>query len=450
MTVDATASLYNLRVAERGRTARAIIAAGFSAFVLLAWLARAVYGRWIADDYCFATMAWHGGFWHAQKLMYLRLNGRISVSFLMAVVTSMGRYTTPALALLLMMVWLAGAWIAVRALFALAQANASRLEEMAGALLFVAVILSVAPDSDQPLIWLLGLVTYGLPIICMTWMAPLILRSSPAATAILAFVAAGCSEVAAAAQIIFLAALIPFAKRFRTSMICGAGASALVLLIESVSSGNAIRRALFEPLPIPAAAAKAMAITPATLGALAAQGFAPFMLLIVFFAMAGARERVASRAMAIAALLSTFPIVATTLFAALYGTGRLPWGRVQFVPVAYATVALVVASFALVYPKRRFVAITLTVAVALLASIEIAGRVSGRIRSIREAREFAIVADGVDRAARAHRGEALVVRAPRQFELLEFVSPDPAHWTNRCMASYYGLASIRTALPSGR
>ena len=435
---------------ERGRLARAIVAIGFSACVLTAWLARALYGRWIADDYCFATMAWRGGFWHAQKLMYLQLNGRISVSFLMAVVTSMGRFTTPAMALLLMIVWLIGAWTAVRHVFALADARVSRLEEVAGALLFVAVILSVAPDSDQPLIWLLGLMTYGTPIICMTWMATLILRSSLFSVAILAFVAGGCSEVAAAAQIIFLFALLPFAKRFRSSMIAGALASAMALFIESVSSGNAIRRALFTPLPIPAAAAKAIAITPGTIGALVAQGVAPFMMLIVFFAMAGSREKVAGRTMAIAALLSMLPIFATTLLAALYGTGRLPWGRVQFVPIAYATVAFLIATFALPQSKRRAVVIALNLAVALLAIVELGSTAAVRMQSINDARQFATVADGIDRTARVHRGGPLVVQAPREFELLEFVSPDPDHWTNRCMASYYGLTSIRTGLPSGR
>ena len=426
------------------------MAIGFSALVLGAWLGRAVYGRWIADDYCFATMAWRGGFWHAQQQMYLRLNGRITVSFLMAVATSLGRFTTPALALLLMIVWLIGAWSAVRRAFALADARVSRLEEIAGALLFVAVILSVAPDSDQPLIWLLGLMTYGLPIICMTWMASLILRSALAPLAILAFVSGGCSEVAAAAQIIVLATLLPFAKRFRPPIIAAISASAVALLIESVSSGNAIRRALFAPLSIPAAAVKAIAITPGTLAAVVAEGFAPFVLLIVFFAMAGSREKVLSRAIAIAVVLSTLPIVATTLLASLYGTGRLPWGRVQFVPVAYTTVAFVVAAFVFTQPTRRFVAIALTAAIALLATVEIVTTTPGRIQSMSDARQFATVADGVDRAARAHRGESLVVQAPREFELLEFVSPDRDHWTNRCMASYYGLASIRTALPSGR
>ncbi|HEX7421388.1 MAG TPA: DUF6056 family protein [Thermoanaerobaculia bacterium] len=456
---------------ERGRSARTIIAIGFSAFVLLAWFARAWSWRWIADDYCFATMAWRDGFWRGQGLMYARLNGRISVSFLMAVITSLGRFTTPALAFLVMAVWLSGARTSVRYAFALVDARVSRLEELAGALVFVAVIISVAPDSDQPLIWLLGLVTYGVPIVCATWMAALILRQAAsggqapppvrtgegawpppllAAVAVLAFVAGGCSEVAAAAQVIFLTMLAPFAKRVRPLLIAAALASAAALLIECLSGGNAIRRALFEPLPIPAAAVKAIADTPLMLSTLMMQGIAPFLLLIVFFAFASDGPKRPSRALAISALLSTLPITAMTLFGGLYGTGHLPWARVQFVPVAYTTAALVFATLAVPLPGRASVALAFTLAVALLIGVDVLSTSAAHVQTIRDARQFALTADQIDDAARHGRGAALVVRAPREYQLLEFVSPDPDHWTNRCMANYYGLTSIRTPLPYSR
>jgi Family of unknown function (DUF6056) len=465
-------------VGERGRKARAIIAIGFSAFVLLAWFARAWSWRWIADDYCFATFGGRDGFWHSQALMFARLNGRISVSFLMAVVTSLGRFTTPVLAFLVMGLWPVGAWQAVRYAFALVDARASRLEELAGALLFTAVIVSVAPDSDQPLIWLLGLVTYGVPIVCATWMAAVILwdasggrpsvwvRASArtpraearghtealllAAVFALAFVAAGCSEVAAAAQVIILAMLAPFAKRVRALFVAAAIASATALLIESISPGNAIRRALFDPMSIPVAAINATAATPLMLSTLMMQGIAPFLLLVVFFAFAGDVPKRTSRALGISALLSTLPITAMTLFGGLYGTGHLPWARVQFVPVAYTTAALVFAALAVPRPRRESIALVFTLVAALLIGIDVVSTFGSRVQMIRDARVFAMTADQIDDAARHRRGAALVVRAPREYQLLEFVSPDPDHWTNRCMANYYGLTSIRTALPSSR
>jgi hypothetical protein len=447
-------------VAERGPTVRAAVAIGFGAFTLLTWSARAWYGRWIADDYCFAILGWRDGFWHGQALMYARLNGRISVSFLMAVITSLGRGTIPALALVTMIVWLIGAWRAAHYAFAMMQARVSTIEEIAGALVFVAAIISVAPDSDQPLIWLLGLVTYGMPIVCATWMAALVLRCAatdraPSALVVgavvaLAFVAGGCSEVAAAAQLIDLLMLMPFVKRVRPLMIAGAVASAVALLIAALSSGNAVRRALFAPLPIPAAAMSALADAPLTLAALMVQGLAPFAVLIIFFALAGERTKRTPAALAIAAIVASLPIMTATLFGGLYGTGHLPWGRVQFVPVAYATSAILFAAFALPRPRLPSVAIGLTAAMVLLAAVEVVSTASVRVRAIGEARQFAAIADEIDALARKQRGAALVVRAPREYELLEFLSPDPDHWTNRCMAGYYGLTSIRTPLPSRR
>ncbi len=431
-----------------------MLAIAFGAYVLVLWLTRAWSGRWIADDYCFATLAWRDGFWRGQALMYARLNGRVSVSFLMAVITSMGRFTTPTLAIVMMIAWLAGAWRAVHSALVLLQARASLVEEIAGALAFVAVIVSVAPDADQPLVWLLGLVTYGLPIVCATWLAVLILQPrSPlqlVAVAALAFIAGGCSEIAATAQIIFLTALTPFTKRLRAPMIAASIASAGALLVEWLSAGNAIRRGLFQPLPIRAAATTALASAPLTLATLLMQGAAPFAVLIVFFALAGDRVTRIRQAAVTVALLTMLPIVAMTLFGGYYGTGRIPWARVQFVPVAYVTIALLLAALGLRPTTRAPVAIGLTAAVALLVMLEVMSTANGRLQSMREAREFAVAADRVDKLARQQRGRPLVVRAPSEYDFLEFLSPDPDHWTNRCMADYYGLQSIRTPLPLRR
>ena len=273
---------------------------------------------------------------------------------------------------------------------------------------------------------------------------------SAVAVIVLAFVAGGCSEVAATAQLMILVMLAPFAKRVQPLLIAAATASATALLIESISPGNAIRRALFQPLPIPAAATKAIADTPLMLGTLMMQGIAPFLLLIVFFAFAGDGPKRTSRALAISALVSTLPIMAMTLFGGLYGTGHLPWARVQFVPVAYTTAALVFAAMAAPRPRRAPVALVFTLAAAVLITVDVVSTFTSRVQMVRDARQFATIADQIDDAARHGRGAALVVRAPREYQLLDFVSPDPAHWTNRCMATYYGLTSIRSPLPSRR
>jgi len=123
---------------------------------------------------------------------------------------------------------------------------------------------------------------------------------------------------------------------------------------------------------------------------------------------------------------------------------------VQFVPVAYTTAALVFTALAVPRPRRASVALAFTLAVALLIGVDVLSTSAAHVQTIRDARQFALTADQIDDAARHGRGAALVVRAPREYQLLEFVSPDPDHWTNRCMANYYGLTSIRTPLPYGR
>lgn len=433
---------------------RSVLVIAFGVYVLALWLARAWSWRWIADDYCFATMTRHDGFWRGQALMYAKLNGRISVSFLMAVITSMGRLTTPSVAIVMMMAWLTGAWRAVHSVLKLLEAGASRLEEVAGAIVFVAVIIAVAPDSDQPLIWLLGLITYGLPIVCATWLPALVLQkrssSQLAAVAALMFIAGGCSEVAAAAQIIFLTALMPLTKRFRAPLIAAIIASACALGFEFLSRGNAIRRGLFHPLPVPAAAAAALSGAPAVLATLLLQGSLPFALLIVYFAFAGERVKRVRPAVTIAALVTTVPIVAMTLFGGYYGTGRFPWARVQLVPVAYVTAALLVAGLGFRFTARPVVAAGLTAATALLAVFVVTSNVGDPLESMRQSRAFAVAADHVDQLAREQTAQPLVVSAPRQYDFLEFLSSDPDHWTNRCMADYYGLQSIRTPLPLDR
>ena len=41
-------------------------------------------------------------------------------------------------------------------------------------------------------------------------------------------------------------------------------------------------------------------------------------------------------------------------------------------------------------------------------------------------------------------GEELQPSVPEE-GMPGFVTRDPAHWTNRCIADYYGLASIRSS-----
>jgi uncharacterized protein DUF6056 len=410
----------------------------YGAFVLLTWLPRALAGRWIADDYCFALSSVRDGFWRSQQLVYLNASGRFSVAFFYAALTRLGRWAAPYIAIALMIVWIVAACRAM----SYALAEASRLEQIAGGIAFVAAVVAASPDTYQPLIWTGGVATYGLPVICATVIAALILSGKPRRlplVILLAFFSGGCSEVAAAAQAIFSIALAPFFRRARSPLIATAIASAAALAIVAIAPGNFKRRTLFVGLPIPDAVSTALIDTPRMLEAILVQGYAPFVVMMVFFALT--RRNVLQARIVIAAVVASCAVITVTLSGALYGTGRLPWGRVQFIPVAYTALGLIFIAFA-IRVEKRLIAAALTAAMVLLGLVDIVSTTRPRTDAIVEARQFATRTDEIDRLARSRRGQHLIVRAPQEYEFLEVLSRDPRHWTNRCMADYYGLTSI--------
>src|SRR6476620_5111388 len=138
---------------DEGRRLRAVVALAFGSFVLVTWLPRALAGRWIADDFCFAVSSVRDGFWRSQQLVYLNASGRFSVALFYAAITRLGRWAAPWIAVTLMLIWILAAWRAARH----AIPDASRLEQIAAGVAFVAAIVAAAPDSFQPLIWTGGL-----------------------------------------------------------------------------------------------------------------------------------------------------------------------------------------------------------------------------------------------------------------------------------------------------
>jgi len=125
-----------------------------------------------------------------------------------------------------------------------------------------------------------------------------------------------------------------------------------------------------------------------------------------------------------------------TIFAGLTGTGLLPWGRVQFVAIAYVAIALVFVALALRIERYAAVATLATIAFVVIGLVTTART---RLDEIHDSRQFSAIAD------RIARSPARVVAAPHDFDYLEFVTRDPNHWSNRCVADYYRLQSIRSS-----
>ena len=445
--------LYNLPVGERGRIARAGVLLAFSAFVVGTWLPRAISGHWIADDYIFVSSSVHDGFWRAQQIVYMTAAGRYTVPFLNGSVGRLGSWTAPVIAIGCMALWLVAAARAAHHAFRLADARASRLETIAAGAGFVAAVMCAAPDDYQPLIWLNGLATYGLPIIGATVIAWLVMREQqlPIAAGLIALVTGGCSEVAALAQIAFATAIALVAPRLRKSLITIAVASAIAFILVVIAPGNFARRTRFEkPMPMWDAVLTAAEKTPGMIAATALKGYIGFLPLLVLIALAGSEPRPVARSAAALTVAAAIGVMFATLCGFFYGTGKMPWGRVQFVPVAYFTIAVVFVAFAIRSKPSHAVSAALSISIALVACAGVISQAPIRVQSIRDARDFAVAAQRVEDAARASKGKPLVIAAPRTFDNVDYLSSDPEYWTNRAMALYYGLPSIRSATVSSR
>lgn len=164
------------------------------------------------------------------------------------------------------------------------------------------------------------------------------------------------------------------------------------------------------------------------------------LLAIAIFAVAVERGT-ASRAALLAIFIAAGAIAMTELVA-VAGLGIRPPPRAAFLTTSWAAVAVAIVAFAARIPRTRLVDVTLTLAVIAAALLGPLSTVRAKIGAIADARSFARAADDLDATARHSRGAALVVKVPRSFNMLDFVTRNRAHWVNRCVARYYDLGSI--------
>jgi hypothetical protein len=284
-----------------------------------------------------------------------------------------------------------------------------------------------------------GLLLLGLPLFLSRLVGwPVVLALGLIVLFVLAIVFGGCSEIAALSQTVFAGTFAILSRRARPLLTSISVGSAVALVIVAIAPGNFHRRELFHPLPIPDASLAAVGEAIPTFGKILVEGSTLFVPLIVFLALIGARIPYLA---GLSALVAGVVLVAATIFAGLAGTGRLPWGRVQFIPIAYVTIAIVL--FALILGVERYATLA-TVVMIVFAVLAVVTTARSGMTDIDDSRRFAAAADRVERSARVDSGAAIVVAAPHDFDYLEYVHADPKFWSNRCMASYYGLTSIRS------
>ena len=418
-----------------------------SLLLLGAFVARALQTRWVADDFCVAAMVDERGFWGAQVDTYREWSGRYASTFIGSALIAMGERFAPVSAIALLAIWLTCAWQFARRLFLVFRLRTTQLDAIAAAAAVVSACIYTSPDTFQTLLWTTGIAAYGLAAAGVTHMASQFLQPSTSPRALLliaaeAAVLGGFAETVLVCIVAMSVALLCLAptRRMAAAALCGALVALVIVLF---APGNPKRSRHFEGHPARMAFLESAAAVPSELRLVTTRAGGWMLLLVVAFAAgspAGGARVSRTRMAGVAFLvLTTFGIAAAGYWA--IGTRPPPRAHLPAIVALAGSVAVIAASLRRGFHARH----GQWIATALLAL----GFVTGPLEPIlshpselREARAFRTGADSLARTARLHPGKRLVVDAPRQYALLDYLSEDPRYWTNDCMARHYDLVSI--------
>jgi len=172
-----------------------------------------LFSRYVADDFCSASVLAQHGLMGAQTFWYQNWSGRFTFVLVIDLLNALGAWTVPLTPPLLLTAWVAAAAAAVhpwlRQLFGIQARAWSPLL----ALLLVVASLGSAPAVWEDLYWQTGAVTYLMPIVLSLAFAATLWRVRSAVFggrpywpwiglgAIMIAIAAGCSETAMAALV---------------------------------------------------------------------------------------------------------------------------------------------------------------------------------------------------------------------------------------------------------
>ena len=414
-----------------------------------AW--RGWYARYVTDDFCTASILRDKGFFGMMRYHRIAWSGRYSYYPLKAIPESIGPVTARYMPGIMLALFSAAAFWTFRRVL---NRRFSLLATLTGLVIAYAAI-DATPEAlaiGGPLIWETGTITYMLPLILYTLWAGLFFGETPsrarwAGSAVLMFVAGGLSETSLAAQCAMTGALtvLTLLRRSREAgKIAAAGfaASLLALVIVASAPGNEVRARRLPPrAPFVTAAANSARMAYDYIGSVAfSDGKALLLVLLCGTVIGAALPRVNASAAAVAALSAAAGYAVTFLPSAwmlsmgpppraLHVTNFFLMG--MLVPLAAlagarkpravllaAPVVLVLAIF-VPLASARFVASTVPKAKADAAELE-------RIRGIMV----------------ANPGGRVTIHSPWAIAERVLVA-EPEFWTNRCMAEFYGVRSIR-------
>jgi hypothetical protein len=287
---------------------------------------------------------------------------------------------------------------------------------------------------------------------------------------LVALVAAGFSETYAAWQTAvlgigaFAARLVPLGRRWWEPMAGAMAGSILGAMIVALAPGNAVRSAgegdKLAPLAsveiAPRALSEALDFAlrrfsdPAVLLAATIVGV---LTIVTYSGLRPTTRRLAAGALLVVAVAEL--VIAVTWLPALVALHGSPPPRAM-APAAFTIVAaavalgilggLLVLSFIERIPGPRYWQLPAAgVAIAIASTLVVRLIVLGEIRQSGELENLARAWDARNLAlasAKTSGASMATVAVIRGVATLEDVTPDPAHWLNGCVASYYGLTAV--------
>lgn len=465
----------------------ALLIGGVGAAYLLPLLAHSLVGglsRYMADDFCVATVARAQGLIQAEIFTYLTWSGRYSYLFLVDLASLIGPVAAQVLPAIIIVLWVAAlSW-------SLAQLpvwpQRSRLLATLLAIVVVAATLSAVPNIVQSLYWRNSSLTYAAPLVFGSLLAGVTFRrpGHPASWLLvfgLAFFAGGFSEIYTALQFalfgLALAWVVMAAWRGRQWRAAGpwlAGwlGSAAALAAIALAPGTHARQATLAMPPnlwslIDNSRQYAAWFfrdavqqqTPLLL-AVAASGAAVAVMSIV---NGGENPKRSTWWLGIGLLI--LPILAYGLMIvcyapAFYSLLYLPPDRVLIINwylfiaamaswgfLAGLAVGPSLVRLAGQWPK--LVVVPSLFLMAILLAVPPVMAAAHTLSTWPAAWSYASTWDSDElmlTAARAHGGGTITVARLNMPGNIDSLSDDPQFWTNQCLAQYYGV-QVRAVAP---
>lgn len=422
----------------------ALAVAVLVALAVYAWRGR--HARYVTDDFCTAAELQKRGFLGAMRFHRIDWSGRYSYYAIKAIPESIGPATARVMpAVMIALFSAAGFWTFRRI------TRSTLLALLCGGTLAYAAI-DATPEVltiGGPLMWETGAVTYMLPVVMYTVWAGLFFgtgRRRWIAGALLMLVAGGLSETSLAAQCattLALTLLAMWQRWFEEMRIAAASftASIVSLVLVVTAPGNEVRVSELPPRqPIVAAALQSIVDAYDFIGSVIFTEGKSLLLVLLCGAVMGTMVRTkpaAALTVAAAALCG----YAATFMPAEWMLSMGPPPRALHVTLFFFIAALLALCAAAGTAKGHAVR---KVAPALLVIAMAVPLLSARhvIGTLPRARADAAELDRIDAIMRASRGRDVVIHSP--WAIAErALRAEPEFWTNRCIADFYGVRSLR-------